>query len=305
MTAWFFLLTMFPNATSCQFVRGEHITGADLARAIPAFAAIPKDTMAGYSPAPGSRRLFQFAELNRIGAGYHVSVPEEAKACFEWKLQTVDESTVRMAMRESLRAPDAQVEILSLSKTLAPEGSIEFPVSGLSAAASVDPATPVLWRGYVSYAKSRRFALWARVRLSITMTRVVATTALLPNSPIAAGQIRLETYEDFPLQNDIARSIEEVVGRLPRRGIRQGLPVFRTDLMDPFLIQRGDQVQVTAISGAAQLQLTDAIAQTSGRQGDLISLKNPRSGKIFRARVEGKGKAIVLAGVGGLVARVQ
>ena len=305
MNVWFLLLTMFPNAATCQFVKGERIMGADLARAIPVFSALPKDAIIGYSPAPGSRRFVQFPELKRLGSPYRIDVAPDSQACFEWKLQAVDESTVRMAMREALHAPDARVEILAMSKALVPEGGVEFPISGLSASSSIDPATPVIWRGYVSYAKSRRYALWARVRLSATMTRVVAVTALPPNTPIAAHQVRLETYDDFPLQNEIARTLPDVVGKLPRRGIRAGLPVFRTDLSDPFLVERGAVVQVTAISGAAQLELSDAIAQTSGRQGDMISLKNPRSGKIFRARVEGKDRAIVLASVSGLFARVQ
>ena len=103
----------------------------------------------------------------------------------------------------------------------------------------------------------------------------------------------METYDDFPLRNDIARNLDEVVGRMPRRAIRTGLPVFRLDLIEPFQVQRGDLVDVTAISGAAQLRMP-ALAETQGRQGDMISLKNPRTGKIFRARIEGKDKALVM-----------
>ena len=103
----------------------------------------------------------------------------------------------------------------------------------------------------------------------------------------------METYDDFPLRNDIARNLEEVVGRMPRRALRMGMPVFRSDLIEPFQVQRGDLVDVTAISGAAQLRMP-ALAETPGRQGDMISLKNPRTGKIFRARIEGKDKALVM-----------
>jgi flagella basal body P-ring formation protein FlgA len=70
--------------------------------------------------------------------------------------------------------------------------------------------------------------------------------------------------------------------------------VFRADLIEPFQVQRGDLVDVTAVAGAAQLHVP-AVAETPGRQGDLITLKNPHSGKIFRARIEGKDKALVMA----------
>jgi flagellar basal body P-ring formation protein FlgA len=125
------------------------------------------------------------------------------------------------------------------------------------------------------------------------MTRVVATQMILPGQILRPDQVRLETYDDFPLRNDIARNLEEVVGRVPRRALRMGMPVFRTDLIEPLQVQRGDLVDVTAIAGAAQLRMP-ALAETPGRQGDMISLKNPRTGKIFRARIEGKDRALVM-----------
>ena len=112
-------------------------------------------------------------------------------------------------------------------------------------------------------------------------------------STVAPDQVRIETYDDFPLRNDIARNLEEVVGRMSRRALRTGLPVFRADLIEPFQVQRGDLVDVTAIAGAAQLHVP-ALAETPGRLGDLITLKNAHSGKMFRARVEGKDRALVM-----------
>jgi flagella basal body P-ring formation protein FlgA len=117
---------------------------------------------------------------------------------------------------------------------------------------------------------------------------------ILPGENVTPEQVKLETYDDFPLRNDIARNVDEVVGRMPRRAIRPGLPFFRSDLIEPLQVKRGDLVDVTAISGAAQLRLA-AVAETPGHQGDMISLKNQRSGKTFRARVEGKDRALVMA----------
>jgi flagella basal body P-ring formation protein FlgA len=170
---------------------------------------------------------------------------------------------------------------------------VSFPISGLLASTLTGPDTPVTWRGDVLYQGSRKFSIWARVKVSATMTRVVATQLVLPGQTVAPGQVRIETYDDFPLRNDIARNLEEVVGRMSRRPLREGLPVFRSDLIEPFQVQRGDLVDVTAIAGAAQLH-TSAISEAQGRQGEMITLKNARSGKTFRARIEGKDKALVL-----------
>jgi flagella basal body P-ring formation protein FlgA len=140
--------------------------------------------------------------------------------------------------------------------------------------------------------------------VSAATTRVITAKPLLAGKPIDKDQVRLETYDDFPLRNDTARSLEEVIGRISQRAVRAGLPVLRSNLAEAFQVERGDMVQVTVVSGAAQLEL-DAVAEASGRQGDVISLRNPSSSKLFRARIEAKGRAIVMVEATGLLARAQ
>lgn len=304
MSVWFLVLGMMAQSNSCSTIHSDHILGEDLARVLPAFANIPGDAVLGLAPPPGMQRVFAFPELSRIGGRYGVTVPNHAQACFQWRLEPITEDAVRTAIRETLQTPDARVDVLALNKTLGPAGKLLFPLTGLSASSLIDPATPVTWRGQIQYGGSRKFEILARVRVSATSTRVVATKLLLPGEPVTSQQVRIETYDDFPLRNDVSRDLGEVIGRVPRRAIRAGLPIFRADLMEPFLIQRGDTVTVTAISGAAQLQM-DAQAENPGRQGDFINLKNPASGRMFRARVEGKDKALVMLSGGSFLARVQ
>jgi flagella basal body P-ring formation protein FlgA len=303
MTPWLILMTLMSHP-GCEFVSGDQISGSDLAKALPMFSAMPRDAVIGYSPAPGARRIFQPPELNRIGAQYGIPVPADSRACFEWKLQPITEDAVRAAIQASLQAPEARVEILEICKAPAPAGQLVFPQAGLSAATNIDPLTPVTWRGYVLYESARRFSVWARVRVSAATTRVITAKPLLAGKPIDKDQVRLETYDDFPLRNDTARSLEEVIGRISQRAVRAGLPVLRSNLAEAFQVERGDMVQVTVVSGAAQLEL-DAVAEASGRQGDVISLRNPSSSKLFRARIEAKGRAIVMVEATGLLARAQ
>jgi len=295
MSLWFYLLSMLAHSGTCEMISSDQISGADLARALPAFSSIPKDAVVSFSPVPGGRRIFMFPELQGVAKKYAISAPENSKACFEWPLEPLTEDKVRAAIRATLQAPEARVEVLAMGKAQGPVGKLVFPLSGLSASTSVDPSTPVTWRGEVQYHSSHKFAVWVRVRVAATMTRVVATELILPGRAVTAKQVRLETYDDFPLRNDIARSLDEVIGRVPRRAIRAELPVFRTDLMEPYQVQRGEIVQVTAISGGTELSM-EAVAQSSGRQGDTISLKNERSGKTFLARIEGKDRALVVVG---------
>jgi flagella basal body P-ring formation protein FlgA len=294
MHVWLLFFSMITRTAPCEMIANDRILGEDLAKIVPGFLdKMPGDTVIGYSPAPGTRRVFTSVELNRIGAPYGVTVAPDAEACFEWSVQPLTKDVVRAAILDSLQSPDARIDVLAISGNLAPAGKISFPISGLLASTITGPDTPVTWRGEVLYHGSRKFSIWARLKISSTMTRVVATQLILPGQTVTPDQVRLETYDDFPLRNDIARNLEEVVGRMPRRALRLGLPVSRADLIEPFQVQRGDLVDVTAIAGAAQLHVP-ALAETPGRQGDLITLKNAHSGKYFRARIEGRDKALVM-----------
>jgi flagellar basal body P-ring formation protein FlgA len=300
MNVWLVLMTLLPSSDSCRAIRSDQIVGEDLAAALPVFSRIPRDAVIANSAAPGGRRILAWPELKRIGKQYGVEAPENSRACFEWQTRPLAEDDVRSAIRETLQSQDvsskdARIEILAMSQARTPQGKLVFPLSGLSASTNVDAATPVTWRGEVIYNSSHKFAVWARVRISASLTRVVARELLLPGEPVTADRVKLETWDDFPLRNNLARSLDDVVGRAPLRAIRPGAAVLRSDLCAPLQVRRGESVLVTAVSGAAQLKI-EAVAENSGKQGDTISLRNPRSGKIFRARVEGRDQALVIAG---------
>jgi hypothetical protein len=57
-------------------------------------------------------------------------------------------------------------------------------------------------------------------------------------------------------------------------------------------VLRGEHVAVVVTSGAALLRF-QADAESSGRRGDNVLVRNPDNGKLFQARVEGKGKVMI------------
>jgi flagella basal body P-ring formation protein FlgA len=309
------MAALYLAAGACLAVAGDRIVARDLAPAVEAFRALAPDTEVGYTPAPGSRRIFRTAELARLirrfagapGAAGAFEKPgdlkepdsvkklddagvnaEPAEICVERDMETITLEALRAALIAAVGDPQATLEVAQWSRYPVPRGEIEFPRTGI--AVTREPLA--LWRGYVKYGTNRRFAIWARVRVSVHASRLVARENLPAGNIIRPDQLRTETVERFPFGPRPAASLEEVAGRVPRRSIPAGEPVWATNLEVPLEIHAGDVVSVEVSSGQAQVAF-DGRAAGSGHRGDVISVKNPANGKTLRARVDGPGKASI------------
>jgi flagella basal body P-ring formation protein FlgA len=188
-------------------------------------------------------------------------------------------------MRKAM--PAAEISILDYSRQPIPSGEIEFHANGLRPA-----PMGALWIGYVRYAEARRFAVWARVKVLVPVTRLIAAVDLEPGRAIAPGQVQAETRPEFPPLLPVMTSGEQVVGKWPRAPIRAGAEIRATLLENSREVVKGDTVAVDVFNGAAHLQL-EGVAEASGAVGETIAVLNPDSHKRFPARVEGKGKVSV------------
>jgi len=276
----------------CIPVDGERIRASDLARALPAFSAVPAEETFGYAPAPGARRIFAMQELARLAERYGIRLAAGSGICFERAMETLSADRVLMAIRAALNREDARVELLDFSRYPAPRGELEFPRAGLGRPAAGQRPAAVLWRGRLRYDGSRSVPVWARVRISIPCTRLVAAEHLPAGRPIQAGQVRLESGEMFPLSEAAIGTLEEAAGKLPRRSIRAGSVLFASLLEAAKEVERGEEVSVEVLSGGAQLRFR-ARAETAGRRGDLILVKNPSNGRRLTARVDGEGRVVI------------
>jgi flagella basal body P-ring formation protein FlgA len=89
---------------------------------------------------------------------------------------------------------------------------------------------------------------------------------------------------------------------VPRFEIRSGSMLTQRVLDTPREVERGELVDVTIETPATHIH-TQGVAEQGGRRGDLITVRNARSGRTFRARVEDAGKvSVVPGGSFGLVA---
>lgn len=293
------LLSVLLPATlpaSCVPVTSDHILGRDLALADTRFSALSATVPLGYSPMPGTTRVFTAVELQRIAHSNGIAVGIDAafaEVCFEVPLRVPADTEFIESMQHSLPR-EASVRLVDMGRTAIPAGRIEFPLTGLEPpAAGSDGAQ--LWRGFVQYTDTRRTAVWARVSVAVTYTTVVTRKDLGADTPIETTALQIETRTGALKREKTADRIDEVAGRVVRRPVKAGAEISLSLLDEPPAIRRGDLVRVEVQSGRAVLRF-DAVAQTTVRAGEIAELRNPITGKTFRARAETGSRAVVVVG---------
>jgi flagella basal body P-ring formation protein FlgA len=282
------LLLAAGTMSGCVSIAGERVVARDLAAAVPAFAEIPADTPLGYAPAPGARRVFHANDVRRLAIRYNITPPPDSEICIERVMGPLSPDRVVQAMRDALGSAGARVEVLELSRYPVPSGQIQFVRSALPAGGGA----PVLWRGSVLYTAERRFAIWARVKIAVPSIRMVAAENLPPGRHIERENIRLEECELFPSGHPSEASLDQILGRVPRRPIAAGATITANLLDAPKEVERGDTVEVQVRSGAAHLKL-EGLAQSAGRRGESIPVRNLTTNKSFSARIVDKDVVLV------------
>jgi len=280
-------------AAVCLPVSSDRILARDLAKAVPVFAAAPPAATLGYAPSPGQRRWFSGSDLERLARRLGLAWPGvNDGVCFEWPTAPLTAGVVQQALHAA--APLARFELLDFSRQPAPAGKVEFPLRGIRTGARGQSGAAYIWRGRVKYAAGRSFPIWAKLTGGEPSRRVVARENLPARKVISAEQLVLEEYLRVPATSaGFAERLEQVVGRVPRRSIEAGKPVETAWLDDAPVVMKGEHVTVEVRTGSMKLSL-EAISESGGRKGESVLLRNPSSGKRFRARMEEKGRAVAL-----------
>lgn len=284
-------LALATIASVCHLVDSGKILGRDLAAALPAFAGVPAEVEIGFAPIPGARRIFQVPDLARLASRYGVETGPLAPLCFERSLSPLVPAAIETAMRKELQVADAdlRIEIIEFSLRPTPAGEVVFPRAGLGEPSARQDVA--IWHGYL-VSKEGRFPIWARVRIAMKIVQVVAAVNLKHGDLIGPEQVRLEEINAFPRLRHAASSLDVVVGRLARHQIAAGTPVMAQALDEPNAVQKGDSVEVEIHSGRMVLKLS-GLAESAGRRGDVIAIRNLENGKVFRGRVRDKQQVIV------------
>ncbi len=285
-----------PKPAECLALIDDAITAAHLAPLAPAFSALPGPTRVAWAPAPGVTRWISRGELIRLGHQHGLAIPADSTAtgvCIIRLVEPLDREKVLAAMRAA--GPAYEVDLISYGPKETPPGRLEFSAQTLPhppRPANRTLAPPLIqWRGRVVSAAGRFFPVWARARIVVRRPALVAVRPISPGEIVAADAIERLELVDYPGWEAPLADPAVAIGRRARRAI-----AARSPLLAPLLalrrdIERGDSVTVE-LPGEATLT---AEADSPGRTGETILLRNPLTGRRFPSKVTGAGKAQIQA----------
>jgi flagella basal body P-ring formation protein FlgA len=154
---------------------------------------------------------------------------------------------------------------------------------------------PVIWKAYVAYAGDRRFSTWASVRVAIREPHLVSIAAVRVGESVSSAEVKTEIYEGPLLREKALASPDQLTGLRARHDIPAGAMLFESLFEIAKEVERNELVTVLIEAGSAHIE-TQGVAIWAGRRGDVISVRNPTTGRVYRARVEEKGTVRVVPG---------
>ncbi|HML18372.1 MAG TPA: flagellar basal body P-ring formation chaperone FlgA [Bryobacteraceae bacterium] len=282
---WIVPMLVAAQAFACHIVEGDRILARDLAAANPSFVSLDPDLPVAATPVPGVVRVMHAAELVRLARSNGIDLPAPAsEVCFARFTEPLTAEKLLPVLRKTLDVEGTTIEILDFSHAEVPRGSLEFSRNGLNPSG--------LWHGQVMYAPARSVPVWVKARVSVERTWVEAARPIGTGKTIDMSQVVMRTGPRFPFSPMPADSLSRVAGKAALRSIQPGEAIFDNMLTNPREVERGDTVAVVVSSGEAKLRL-EATAESSGRAGETIVLRNPENGRYFQAKIEGKDQAAI------------
>ena len=270
---------------ACGVIDGDRIVGRDLAAISPVFAALDAQMDIGAAPVPGVQRVLRSDELVRLAKQNNIALEGSVSAvCFERATEPLTVETLLPALQKAVGLENARIEIVDFSHFGVPRGTLEFPKSSLMPNG--------LWRGRFLYDQGHSMPVWVKARITVERTWVEAAEPLPTGKSILASQLIVKTGPRFPFDPTLIETIDELVGRRPVRSLIPGNPIIPAMLAIAHDVERGDLVAVEVKVGGAILDF-DATAESSGRAGDSILIKNPDNGRSFLAKIQNKNHVLV------------
>lgn len=129
---------------------------------------------------------------------------------------------------------------------------------------------------------------WISGRLLIKKKVPVAKRLLNPSERLQESDVAWE-YRDTSYAVDGIPSMEEIVGKRAKQGLRSGDVIWRGMIEKEKAFQRGDLVTVKSGDGIWEVSLS-VVAQSDAYIGDIVNMKHPKTNVALVGQVTGPGE---------------
>ena len=136
------------------------------------------------------------------------------------------------------------------------------------------------------------WSLYVPSQVDLYRQVVMPVMPLARRSQVQEDDVELREVNVATLKGSYFTRIEDVVGLETKRLIKPDRPLVYQHLQAPVMIKKGEQVFMTASSGALSVKIP-GIALSDGRQGQQISIRNKQSKRVVEAKVTGPGQVSV------------
>ena len=289
------ILAALAARAACISVPSDRILARHLAGAVALFQGLDPETPVGFAPMPGTQRILSGHELVLLAQRHGVLVIPGAvipDVCVQREAQVILRDEMKAALLAALAIADANLELLEFTSQALPPGRLEFQRTALNKPPPSAPESPVVWRGRLIYDGQHSVVVWARVRITVERPFLIAAEEIPAGVVVRANQVKITSGRQFPFSSPSMDSREQVIGKVARRTIVAGQRIVLGALEEPKEVARGERVHVRVVDGPATLSF-EGIAESAGKKGESILVRNPASGRNFRAVVEEKGKVVV------------
>lgn len=143
-------------------------------------------------------------------------------------------------------------------------------------------------------AEHSTWTIYVPVKTKIYRRVIIAARPINQGQIVRENDLRIEEKEISQLKQGYVRNSADIINQICRRNIGEG-QIMRSDLLQPpYLVHKGEQVIVEAITGSIKVTI-DATALEDGSLNDTIKVKNIKGERIVEAKVvDNKKVQIVL-----------
>ncbi len=202
----------------------------------------------------------------------------------------LDAAALREALRqttlEQVRTayPDAQieVEVAAFHSAVANKPCADFKLE--VKASRLYGRVPVM----VRCAGAAPWTFYASTQVTAAVPVVVSRQPITSGTTISEDMLQTRHLDMTRLRSQVMRKPEDVLGKVAKRNINSGQPIYMNQVKTPWAVQKGQRIAIQARIGNTYVA-THGTALQNGHIGEQIAVRNDASEKLIRPWVSAPG----------------